>query len=365
MRLICLLLLCASGSAFAQTAFLGSWPHQVLVFDTAQEKIVGKIDLPTDVPRSLLLSPDKKKLFVSSLNDNAIVTIDVATRQVLSSFSLNTSTINYRLNGLAADSDGRHLYTVATPIVKKVDRYEVESPKILVIDLQDKKISRIGDFPKEENAMFGYRTSLRVSPDGKLLYLFRNNVLVVDLATFKVAKKIDLEKPEIIGMENLSLNMVEDPNEADGMMTAVFNSSDPYVHRQTFGIAHLDLAKQTFNFTPVGPANTQIMSLLMTPDRKTGYTVAINGTHGNRRCEFWAFDMASRKLINKGEFDGRTRFFFGMSADGKKLLVYGAGYQIAVFDSSNFRLRHEIDVPGDITTNMVVLPVPSAIASVR
>jgi hypothetical protein len=103
--------------------------------------------------------------------------------------------------------------------------------------------------------------------------------------------------------------------------------------------------------------------LFLTPDRKTGYTVSITGDPGNRRCEFWAFDIASRKLIRSREFDGRTRFSFGLSADGTKLLIYGAGYQITVYDAATFQQRSDVDVPGDMTTNLVVLPLTSSSAA--
>lgn len=356
-------LLCASfaaSTAFAedgQLMFLGAWPHHVLVFDAVQEKIIDKIELPGDVTHDMLLSPDKTKIYATTLNDNAIVTIDVATRKVTSSFTINSGNTSIRLGGVTAAPGGRYLYAIGTPIVKKIDRYEIQPVKFVVIDLDEKKVSRLVDIPKEEAQYLSFRAALRSSPDGKYLYVFRNDIIVFDTTDFKLVKKIELYKPPVTGMENLSFFLEEDPNEAPGKITSVFNSSDPYVHRQVFGIAEIDLASLKFDFTPVGPATTQMMSLLMTPDRKVGYTVAINGQHGNRRCEFWSFDMATRKPIGKAEFDGRTRFYFAMSADGKKLFTYGAGYEISVYDARTFKLLNEVDVNGDITSNMVVLPV--------
>src|SRR5258707_10238185 len=103
--------------------------------------------------------------------------------------------------------------------------------------------------------------------------------------------------------------------------------------------------------------------LSLPPTQKPGYPVPIPGDPGNRRCEFWAFDIPSRKLIRSREFDGRTRFSFGLSADGTKLLIYGAGYQITVYDAATFEQRSDVDVPGDMTTNLVVLPLASPSAS--
>jgi len=349
----------------SQLIFFGTWPHHLVVFDSAQEKIVDNIDLKSDVPRTLILSPDKSKIYASTLNDNAIVTIDVATRKLLSSFTLNHENQNVRLVGLAPDPTGNYLFAIATIISKKMDHYDVDPPKFIVIDLAEKKITRTAAFPPDEGT-FGFRTTIKLSPDGKLLYLFRENILVFDTSEFKLVKKIDLAKPQVPDMENLSVNLLDDPNELPGKITSVFNTADVIIHRRVFGIGTVDLSNLSFDFTPIAPApGTGTMTpLFLTPNRKTGYTVSITGDPGNRRCEFWAFDIPSRKLIRSREFDGRTRFSFGLSADGTKLLIYGAGYQITVYDAATFEQRSDVDVPGDMTTNLVVLPLasPSAFA---
>jgi hypothetical protein len=367
LALTCLTLLVAARSSrpadtSSQLIFFGTWPHHVVVFDSAQEKIVDNIDLKTDVPRTLILSPDRKKIYASTLNDNAIVTIDVATRKVLSSFTLNQGNQNIRLVGLAPDPTGNYLYAIATIISKKMDHYDVDPAKFVVIDLAAKKITRTAAFPPDEGT-FGFRTTIKLSPDGKVLYLFRENILAFDTSEFKLLKKIDLAKPQVPDMENLSVNLLDGPNELPGKITSVFNAADGIIHRRVFGIGTVDLSNLSFDFTPIAPAPGTMTPLFLTPDRKTGYTVSITGDPGNRRCEFWAFDIASRKLIRSREFDGRTRFSFGLSADGTKLLIYGAGYQITVYDATTFEQRNDVDVPGDMTTNFVVLPLTSSYAS--
>jgi hypothetical protein len=346
-----------------QLAYFGTWPHHVAVFDAAQEKIVASIDLKHDVPRTLVLSPDKKTLYVSTLNDNSIVSIDLATRIVASSFGLNSGNLNVRLMGLAPDPSGKYLYGLATYIYKQRDHYDIDPPKFVVIDLGAQKIVRTGECPKDEGP-FGVRNAMKLSPDGKLLYLFRRNILVFDTATFHLVRKIDLAEPQAPGIQNVSFFLLDDPNQLPGKVTSVFGASDPYVHREVFGIGVIDLSKLSFEFSPVAPVDAgDILELFLTPDRKMGYTVAINGDPGNRRCEFWAFDMQTRKRIRKGEFAGRNRFYFGASADGTKLFIYGAGDDVEVYDAQTFELRNTVKVPGDITTNMIVLPVTSAVAS--
>jgi len=352
-----------AGDAGQQLLYLATWPHQIVIFDATQEKVVETIDLKTDVPDFLILSPDKKKLYLDTVNDNSIVTIDLATRKPAYSFSLKSGNRNVRLMGLTPDPTGKYLYGLATVITKQLDHYDIDPPSFIVIDLAAGKIIRTGEFPKDEDRS-GVYADLRVSPDGKLLYLFSENILVVDTTSFHVVKKIDLAKPLNPGVENLSMDLLDDPNELPGKVTSVFHFSDPHVHRVVFGIGSIDLAKLSFDFSAVGPVEAgRLMPLRLTPDRKVGYTVAINGSPGNRRCEFWAFDMPSRKLIRKREFDGRNRFSFSLSADGSKIFIYGAGYDIEVYDTKTFELRNKVVLPGDVTSNMIVMPAASTAVS--
>jgi WD40 repeat protein len=352
-----------------QLIYLASWPHQILIFDSVQEKIIDSINLDTDVAQGLILSPDKKKLYATTVKDNFIVTVDLATRKVLGKFTLDSSNKSVRMIGLAPDPSGKFLFSIATPITKAVDHYEIEPAKIVAIDLETHQIVRSVEFPKDESLVGVWRPQMKFSPDGKYFYLFLSNILVFDTQTLKLAKKIALADPSVPGFSNVIFNPVEeeaaeDPNEEPGKLTDVFISSDPYVHRAVFGIAKIDLATLTFDFTPVAPATTLSMTpLLLTPDHQIGYTAAINGNPGNRRCEFWAFDMKTRKLINTKEFDGRNRFSFSLSADGKKVLIYGAGYEISVYDAKSFTLRNTVTLPGDMTSNFVVMPLSSNAAA--
>ena len=370
MRFVCSLcaVLLVAGPGFAasvkastkpaneQLLYLATWPHSIRVVDLAKEKVVDTIDLPTDVARVLVMSPDKTMLYASTLRDNSIVTIDLKTHKVCDSFSLNTPETAERLSGLTIDPTGKYLYSISTAITKKIDHYEIGTPTFVAIDIEAKKIVRRGEFPKDEQP--SGRALLRVSPDGKSLYVFRQVILVVNTSDFKLAKKIELSSTVAPpGMESLSLSLLDDPNEPPGKVMSIFNASDPYVHREIFGLAEIDLATQNVELTPVGPAATSIQPLMVTPDRKLGYTVAVNGTHGDRVTEFWVFDMKTKKLINKHEFLGRTRLNLGMSVDGKKLLIYNAGFEVEVYDAKTLALESTINLQGDTTSNLIVAPM--------
>jgi len=81
------------------------------------------------------------------------------------------------------------------------------------------------------------------------------------------------------------------------------------------------------------------------------------GAHGNKRCEFWAFDLMSDQISQRAEVPCRTRFSFGMSGDGKKLYIYGAGFEIEVYDTVTLTHERTWDLNNDVTgAGMIVLP---------
>ena len=357
--LICFLFLAPSSSAQKEGGMLyvGTWPRQVLVIDEAAGKVVDQIQLNTGTPQSLTLSYDKKKIYATTWN-NGVEVIDLATRKVVNHFVLNEGERNVRMRGFAPDPNDQLLYATINTAVKKIDRFEIEKPKFAVIDLAQKKITKTYDFPKEHDTPFGFMAGYRVSPDGKLLYVFKEDVLIFDLKDFKQVDKIELSKPQHPGSFPIRIGAGDDPNDEAGVVTSVFNTTDPVVRRRIFGIATLDLASRNLDFTPVGPAVTGMTGLRLTPDRKTGYTVAYLGGAPNeptRRTEFWVFDIPTRKLTRKHEFESRSRFNFAVSSDGKQLYIYGAGPTIEVYDAETFKLQRVMTFEGDTTTGMLVL----------
>ncbi|MCI0662229.1 MAG: hypothetical protein L0220_14260, partial [Acidobacteria bacterium] len=323
----------------------------------SQGKVVDRIQLNTGTPQGLTLSYDKKKIFASTWA-NGIEVIDLATHKVINHFILNEGIRTVRIMGFAPDPQDQLLYATIRVAIKQVDRFEIEKPKFAIIDLAQKKITKTFDFPKEYDTPFGFMAGYRVSPDGKLLYVFKEDVLIFDLKEFKQVDKIELSKPPHPGAFPVRIGGGDDPNEEPGVVTSVFFSTDQVVRRPIFGIARLELATRSLDFTPIGPSVTGMTGLRLTPDRKTGYTVAFlggNRADPTRRTEFWVFDIPSRKLIKKHEFESRSRFSFALSGDGKQLYIYSAGPTIEIYDAETFKLQRVITFDGDSTTQLLVL----------
>jgi hypothetical protein len=338
MRTLFSLLTLFATAVSAGTLYLPAYPAAVLVFDESKGQIVDRIPLSTGTPMSMRLTPDHKKLYVTTVDHNGIEVIDLATRQVINHFVLNTSNRQYRFRSGAVDPDGKLFYTVTKEIDKFPEHFEVEKPKYTVIDLAQQKIVRTAPLSLEDER--AYRLAFEITPDGKYLYQFGSKVSILQTSDFKEVDHLDLAQPDFPGMENIRLGGDLDLISQPGVHTSLFNSADPIVHNRVFGLA------------PSGMAGLQV-----TPDKKIAYTVVTNGTLGNKRCEFWAFDLTSDRVTQKAEVPCRSRFTFGMSSDGKKLYIYGAGFEIEVYDAATFKLEKTWDLQNDITpAGMAVLP---------
>jgi DNA-binding beta-propeller fold protein YncE len=342
--------------ALGSTLFLGGYPDKIVLFDEGTGTTTEKIKLDTGLPISMRLSNDKKKLYITTLTTGGIEVMDVATKRIINKFSLNDGNTKYRFTGGVPDPTGRYFYTIAAKMEKQIDRYKIGKPQYIVVDLQLKKIVRSADLAPEDDLPNYSRGALALSEDGKSLYLFRDKIAVIDTATLKVVQHIDLAKPEMAGMENVSFGGGVQTQQSNSQFVSLFNSADPYVHNKVFGVARLDLATREFNFTPIGPAPASMSGLEISPDGKEGYTAVSNLTLGNKRCEFWRFDLTTNKVIGKAEFECRSRFQFGMSGDGQKLYIYGASFDIEVYDAKTLKLEKTWDLGNDATMAGMVIP---------
>jgi hypothetical protein len=341
--------------AQAGTLFMGAYPSSLLILDDDKGQVIERIPLTTGLPTSMKLSMDRKTIYVTTNDHSGIEVIDVATHKVTNHFVLNTPTKRYRFNGGTPDPSGTLFYTLSTEINKLADHYDVGKPKYTVIDLAQQKVIKTYDLAKEEETAAamagggGGRGGFEISKDGKYLYQFGSKVVILNTSDFKVVDRIELAKPELPGLESVGFGGMLDSISEPGQHISLFNAADPYVHNRIFGIGRFDLQTRHVDFTPVGPAPAGMTGLEVAPDKKDAFTVVASGALGNKRCEFWHFDLSSNKVTERSEFACKSCFSFGMSKNGKKLYIYGASFEIEVYDAATMKYEKTWDLNNDIT----------------
>ena len=358
--------------AQAGTLIFGSYPNTLTWFDETKSTVTDRVPLVEGVPRSLQLSADKSKIFVTTGDHSGVEIIDLATHKVLSHFALDTPkaaealafanrrphvATRYRFNGEVVDQAGTYMYTTMIQMDKGLDRYTVSKPQYAVIDLQQKKVVRTREVDEEEQSTgASYRNAMALSDDGKYLYLFRDKVVVLNTSDLKVVDRIDMAKSEASDLEAATFGPELESISQPGEYVSLFTETDPYIHNKLLGIGRFKLDTRQFSFTPIGPAPTTMQGLQIAPDRKTAYTVVTNGLYGNKRCEMWRFDLPTNTVQDRAEFPCRTRFSFGISANGDKLYIWGASFDMEVYDAKTLKHERTIDLNADVTYgNMIVL----------
>jgi DNA-binding beta-propeller fold protein YncE len=356
-----------AGSAFSQKPeslkglmYVGTLDKKLLVINETNGDVIGEIPLG-GIPRTTVLSADKTKLHLVT-TQLQFETVDLAARQVVSSFPLSDGKSVPRMiraggrnfSGLAVDPGGRYVYTTMKVTVKEIDQYRNDPPTFVKIDLQDKKIVQSMPFPKGYDDGFGFAASYKISPDGKLLYVFDDDVVVFDLSDLHEVDRIELAKPEFPGASPYRLAANDDPNDAPGMVTNVFTSVDPAVHKESIGLATLDLATKKVDYTPLGPAFPMV-GFTLSPDRKLGYSLMVYNTGANRVTEWWVWDIAAHKVVKREFLPARVNFRFSITSDGSKLLVYGGGSTIEFYDTKTLKSTKLLYLNKDTTTNLITL----------
>jgi DNA-binding beta-propeller fold protein YncE len=249
-------ILCWAPSIIAQgalpppgLAYIGTLDKKLLVYDENKEDVIGDIPLQ-GIPRQTALSRDQTKLVILT-TDMAVETVDLQAQKMTSHFELADGRSRPRMSrgggGLVLDPTGRYLYATFRPSVKEVDYYRMDPPQFVKIDLQTGKVVQSFSFPPEMDQGFGAGVTYKVSPDGKSLYVFDEDVIIYDLATFKEVDRIEMTRPEYPGASPYRLAPESDPNAPDNIYTSLFTAVDPIVHKGTLGLATLDYKGRSNN----------------------------------------------------------------------------------------------------------------------
>jgi DNA-binding beta-propeller fold protein YncE len=351
-------------SAFAQQPnimYVGTLDQKLLMIDEDKGDIVGEIPLG-GIPRTTVLSTDQTKLHIFTTK-LLLETVDLKAKKVISSFSLSDGKSEPRMMrgsggrsfaGVAVDPAGRYLYTTMKVTVKELDQYRTEPPQFVAIDLVDKKIAKSMPMPKGYDGGFGFQSTFKVSPDGKRLYVFDDDIVVFDLNDLKEVDRIALARPPYPGASPYRLAASDDPFEQPGVVTTVFTSVDPVVHKETLGLGKVELNSGKVDYRPIG-VSFPMVGFMLSPDKKLGYSLMATRAGANRETEWWVWDLDSHKVIKKGEVPARPNFRVGMSSTGSRLYVYGSGSTIEFWDAQTLKQTKMLYLNKDTTTNLITV----------
>jgi hypothetical protein len=330
-----------------QQMYIGTYAGTIQIFDEATETMTGQIKLKTGIPRSLTLSQSRTKFYVLDSTLEKVEIVDIPTRTTLSTFTLSEGAKQVRIRGLQVDPLERFLILLTRSAEKKIDRWEIGNITIQFYDLAEKKVTRTIPWPRGEEREF---INIRFSPDGKLLYFFGDDVLILETANFTEVDTWQLSRQIEPGLGRVNFGSVDDFNDDPGYFTGLFTTSDPVQNRRILNLGRVNLVAKSIELTPLGPAEG--VGFAMAADRKKAWGLM----QQIGRYEFWAFDVSQKKLLSRTPFDGRPRMALRVSSNGRLLYVFQAGATIDVYDAATYKKLRTIEMNADQTTTLFILP---------
>jgi hypothetical protein len=333
--------------------YIGTYAEEIQIYDEATGRRAGEIKLTTGIPRTLILSQNRSKFYVLDASFEKVEVVDIATRRSISSFTLSDGNRHERIRrrgGLQVDPLERFLILAIGTATKLRDRWDIGEVLLQVYDLKQRKITRTIPWPGGEPRE---NMTMRFSPDGKFLYFFGDEVVILETVNFTRVDSWPLTRPLEQGYGRMTLGSVDDINDEPGFFTGLFTVDDPVQKRRIMGLGRVNLAGRSFEFTAIGPPAE--LSFALAPDRKRGYALL----QEIGRYEFWVFDMEQKKLVRRAEFEGRPRMSLRVSSNGTLLYIFLAGATIDVYDAATLTFVRTIEMDADQTTNLFVLRTPA------
>ena len=113
-------------SAGTGTLYVGVFPDHFKVIDEATTTITGKVPFTSGMPRRTSLSKDRTRFYTVEAQQEKVEIIDIASRKTLDSFTLSQGNRKVRIKTLEPDPLHRFVMMVIRPVVKHIDRWEIE-----------------------------------------------------------------------------------------------------------------------------------------------------------------------------------------------------------------------------------------------
>jgi len=336
--------------------FLGTYGGDIRVVDEATGKVEERIPLKVGLARSLLPSADRTRFYVLDSTYEKIEVIDIATRKSLRDYSLRQGNRRLRIISMVADPGNQYLILLTRLATKLIDRWEIGPAQLQQFDLATGEITRTIPWPRGEERE---TVNLRFSPDGASLFMFGDEVIILETKNFTEVESWPLATPAESGVGRITLGPVHDFYDEPGTFTGLFVQQDPVQKRRIMGIGRVNLTARSVDFKPLGPAEN--VSFAQAPDRKRAYGIKTD----IGRWEFWTFDLEQGRVVSRGEFQSRPRVVPRVSSNGRVIYVYVAGDTIDLYEASTYRYLRTIHLNADQTTEMFVVPPANPARSAR
>ncbi len=333
------------------TIYLAAYSGHIVGIDEATEKVVAQIPLKTGPAYAVRISGDRSRFYVQSADMEHFEVVDIAGRKSLDTFTLSDGPKHVRVLTYEVDPQQRMLVLVAQTTTKLIDRFEIGAPEFIQYDLKEHKVMLRAPWSAETEPRYGGR--LRFSPDGKLLYVFGEEVAVHDAATLAKVDTWDFALPNEPDLGQFNPGARDRGADDPDTFTGLFTTHDAIGKRRMLVIGRVNLSAKSIDSFPLGPTPAGELSFAIAKDRKRGYVLREEIGHH----ELWTIDMATQKVLSQVPFEGRPRLAVAVSSSGQIVYLHEAGNTIDLYSADAFKRLRTITLDSDMMyRTFLVLP---------
>lgn len=329
------------------TIYVGNYKGTISVIDEATEKVIGEIPLKAGIPGRIAFSNDRSRLYIADISYEKIEIVDREKRESLEVHTLSDGKAKVRIWGMQPDPSDKYLILVIKRYTLNEDHWEIGPPTLVQYDLATRKIARTIPWPKDEERE---RASVVFSPDGKLMYLFGDDILIYETTGFTQVDRWDLSQPLEPGAGRVTFGGLDPFSDAPGFYTGMLTMLDPLQNRRILGIGRVDLVNKKVDFKPVGPAKP--LGWAISPDRKRAYGLF----QDIGEYEFWTIDVEKGTVLQRQAFPGRPRMANRVSSNGNIIYIYSAGNTIDYYDVTTLKKLRTMTLDSDMTSFTLLPP---------
>ena len=346
---------CASNApqnAAAQTEgkeylLTSSRPNLLHVIDVETDKLLRSCKVPGIFgSNSIVPSPDGRIAYVLTNKWEDVYGFDIATCEKV--FAAKQSFANVQVKSIismAVSPDGKQLYTVQNPVIKHMDRFEVQQPRLAVFNTEDglhaqakkfypvdRRITKIGTMANGE-VILGGADLKAINPETgeiRVLQKLQNWERPGDKWVAPDAFAMQAQG-EHVGEYILPYFTVKWNGEPGDMEKAEF----------WWGMNRIDLASGDIEHRELVPFEFIFFNLVTDPNNSDIVYGAFNNVSKH--------SVSQQKTLATADLD-HTYYTINMTRDGSKLYIGGTSSDISIHDPETLKKVGSIQLPGDMST---------------
>lgn len=331
------------------------WPDLLGKFDPETDTIVDKIKLKRGLWYNLTNSMFGDRFIVVTGQQAIIEEVDRRQKTTVAEHSFVEKDYIIRIEQVKEVPLNTHWYVRINKVKLVDDHYEKAQSEWLYYNRAEKKIEkRMKELPEQ------IRRGSVVSPDGKKWHIFGKDIAVLDPVTMKEEGKIELSKPLYTGMGALRVDVEDDFFDRKNPDTYrfMYSMSDPVKkNRSLIGMIDVDMKNMKIASMDEWGWNPGVWGLRISHDKKfaaaqLGGRFGGGGDDGKTKLAIYDLTQKAKKVCEAEHTFRPRRWLMGISPDGKKVYVGGAGNDLEVFDDKLQRLKQvwlDADLGGNFT----------------